>query len=505
MPPPEHSPSSAAVAVTASPSVSGRLDAATVRTILLGIMLAMFLSSLDQTIVSTALPAIGRELGAVENLPWVITAYLLSATAITPLYGKLSDIYGRRAVLLTGIGVFTLGSIGCGLAQTMPALVLARAVQGLGGGGLIVMSQTIIADIMSPRERALWQAYFGIVFAGANLAGAVLGGFFAQYLHWSLIFWMNVPIGIAALAITGRALSHLPQNHRPHRLDIIGAALMASATIALLLALTWGGTLYPWASPVVVSLLAASLAFWILFALRIATAAEPFLPLTVLGNPLVRNAIVSSFFGMGTLVGLSVYVPVYLQVVMGLSPSAAGLGLIPLLGFGVIGATISGRAIAFVEHYKRIPLAGLTCGSLAMAVLALYPAELPLGVAISLLGITGLATGSLFPVSTVSLQAAVHPHQLGTATASLNFFRQLGGAILVAAFGAILLGTAGIAGGRAATVLTGAEGVRQAALGGAFGWIFAASAVGLASAGFFLFLMEERPLLDRAPGPPAAE
>jgi MFS family permease len=459
-------------------------------------MLAMFLSALDQTIIATALPAIGRELGGLENLSWVVTAYLLTATAVTPLYGKLSDIYGRRVVLLTGIGIFMAGSVASALAQTMPALILGRAVQGLGGGGLIALSQTIIADIMSPKERALWQAHFGVVFAIANVSGAVLGGVFAQYLHWSLIFWVNVPLGIGALAMTYHALAMLPQNFRRHRLDVIGALLMTAATVTLLLALTWGGTRYAWASPIVCGLIAGSIGLWLLFALRLATATEPFLPLTVLGNSIVRNSTLSAFFGMGTMIGLAIYVPIYMQIVMGLSPTASGLGLIPLLGGGVVGSTISGRAVAFVRHYKRIPLIGLACGTLAMTPLAVSPSALPLWMVASLLGVAGLATGSMFPVSTVSLQNAVHPHQLGTAIASLNFFRQLGGAIVVAAFGAILLAGAGLGAGRGASVLSG-EGSAQA-VAAAFRWIFAAAAGGLAAAFLFMLLMEERPLRGRA-------
>ena len=500
MPPADPDQPRTTAAPAAPPDSRSGLDAATVRTIVFGIMLAMLLSALDQTIVATALPTIGRDLHSVESLSWVVTAYLLSATAVTPLYGKLSDIYGRRTVLVTAIGIFVVGSIACALAQSMQALILARTVQGLGGGGLIALSQTIIADIMAPRERALWQAYFGMVFASANVFGAVLGGLFAQYLHWSLVFWINVPIGLAALAMTYRALALLPPLHRYHRLDVLGAALMAIATVTLLLSLTWGGTRYAWNSPVVISLLASSLGFWVMFGLRIATASEPFLPLTVLGNAVVRNSALSAFFGMGTMIGLSIYVPVYLQTVMGLNSSQAGLGLIPLFGCGVIGATISGRRMAYVENYKRLPLAGLAVGSVALAVIAYNPGGLPLVAVASLLGVTGLATGSLFPVSTVALQNAVHPHQLGTATASLNFFRQLGSAILVAGFGAILLGIAGRAGGRAADVIVRAAGEQQTALVTAFSWVFAAAAAGLATAFLFLWMMEQRPLRDRSHG-----
>jgi EmrB/QacA subfamily drug resistance transporter len=475
-----------------------RLSDAEVRPIVFGLMLAMFLSALDQTIVATALPIIGRDLGDVASLSWVITAYLVSATAVTPLYGKLADIHGRRVVLLAGIGVFVAGSIACALARTMPALVLARAVQGLGGGGLIALAQTIIADVVTPKERSRYQAHFGAVFAAANVVGAALGGFSAQYLHWSLIFWVNVPLGLAALAMIYRTLAHLPQMQRPHRLDLTGALLMAAATVLLLLALTWGGTRYPWTSPVIASLLVASVALWILFALRLATASEPFLPLSVLFDPVVRTATLSAGFGMGSLIGLSVYVPVYLQAVAGLSAAYSGLGLIPLLGGTVIGATFAGRRMARLTHYKRIPIVGLACGTVALCVLAVAPA-LPVAASAALLAVMGLGCGSLFPVTTVSLQNAVHPHQLGTATAALNFFRQLGGAILVAAFGAILLGSLSAAGsgGRAADILARAGGAEGGGLAFAFHWVFLAAALCLAVALGFLLLMEERPLRDR--------
>ena len=475
------------------------LDAGTVRTIVFGVMLAMFLSALDQTIVATALPAIGRELGDLQNLSWVVSAYLLAATAVTPLYGKLSDIHGRRTMLLAGIGIFVAGSIACALARTMPALIFARAVQGLGGGGLIALAQTIVADIMAPRERSRYQAHFGVVMATANVTGAVAGGYFAQHLHWSLVFWVNIPLGAAALTLSYRALARLPRHQRRHRLDYVGALLMIGATVTLLLALTWGGTRYPWLSPLIAGLLAGSAALWVLFALRLVTASEPFLPLAVLRNAVVRNATLAAAFGMGTMVGLSIYVPVYLQVVVGLGAGQSGLGLIPLFGCGVLGATVSGRLMAHVRHYKRLPTIALGFGAAALLALGMWPSGLPLAAVMGLLALVGLSCGSLFPVSTVSLQNAVHPHQLGTATATLNFFRQLGGAILVAAFGAILLSGVGLGSGgtgRAADMLVknAADG---AALAAVFRWIFVAAAAGIAAAWIFLMIMEERPLRER--------
>ena len=235
--------------MTTLPADTVRLDHAAIRRILLGLMLAMFLSALDQTIVATALATIGRAYADVQNLAWVVTAYLLAATAVTPLYGKLSDIHGRRPVMLGGIAIFVAGSIACALSPSMPALIAARALQGLGGGGLIALSQTIVGDAVSPRERGRYQGYFGAVFAVSSIAGPVLGGVFAEHLHWSLIFWINLPLGLAAYFITGRALRALPRHERPHDLDFLGAALMVAGTIALLLALNWGGMRFACSPP----------------------------------------------------------------------------------------------------------------------------------------------------------------------------------------------------------------------------------------------------------------
>src|SRR3954463_10485119 len=236
-----------------------------IRSIIVGIMLAMLLASLDQTIVATALPTIGRDLNDVEHLSWIVTAYLLASTAVTPLYGKLSDIHGRRGALLAGIAIFIVGSIACALAPSMLALILARGLQGLGGGGLISLAQTIIADIVAPKERARYQAMIASVFVASSVAGPVLGGVFAQHLHWSMIFWINLPLGAAALWSTDRALRRLPRHERPHRLDYAGGALIVLATISLLLALSWGGHRYAWVSATILGLLATAAVLSLLF------------------------------------------------------------------------------------------------------------------------------------------------------------------------------------------------------------------------------------------------
>src|ERR1051326_6067115 len=382
---------------------------AEIRTIVLGILLAMFLGALDQTIIATALPTIGRELSDVESLSWIVTAYLLTATAATPLYGKLSDIHGRRAMLL------------CALAPNMGVLIVGRALQGLGGGGLLSLAQVIVGDVVLPLERGRYQGYISIVFGVASIGGPVIGGFFAQHLHWSLIFWINLPIGLLAFVMTNSVLKRLPRHERPHRLDVAGAAVMVAATVLLLLALTWGGTRFPWASVQILALLAGSALLWALFPFRLITAREPFLPLTLLANPVVGFGTASVACVFGTMIGLSIFVPIYFQVVLGLSASASGLALIPLMGGTVIGSTASGQAMSRLTHYKRAPFAGLAAALAALVLLAAAPDRLSVAAVCTALGVIGLGMGSLFPVTTVAVENAVLPYQLRTATGAMNF------------------------------------------------------------------------------------
>ena len=245
------------------------LDHAAARRIVVGVLLTMMLAALDQVVVATALPTIAASLGDVDNMPWVVTANLLCATAVTPLYGKLSDIHGRRTMLLIAIGIFALGSIACALAPTMLALIGARALQGLGGGGLMPLVQTIIGDVASPRERPRYQAYTSSTFIVSTVGGPLLGGFIAEQLHWSWIFWINVPLAALAFLLTNNVLQRLPRHDRPHQLDLLGAVLMVGGAIALMLALTWGGRRYGWGSPQILALLIGSAALWGLFAWRV--------------------------------------------------------------------------------------------------------------------------------------------------------------------------------------------------------------------------------------------
>ena len=465
---------------------------AQLRQVMVGLGLAMLLSALDQTIVVTALPTIAADLGDAQDLPWIVTAYLVAATVVTPLYGKFADVYGRRVVLLTGVAIFVAGSIACALAPGMGALALARAFQGMGGGGLISLAQTVVADIVSPRERGRYQTYFAAVFVTSSVAGPALGGFFAQYMHWSLIFWINLPIGVAAAFIVNARLRRLPERRHPHRIDYPGAALLVLASGQLVLALGWGGARYPWASAPILSLLAASALCWSLFAWRTVVAVEPLIPLRVLSLRIVRDAIFSSAMGLGAFVGLSVVLPIYFEAGAGMSARDSGLTLIPVMIGTVAGATLSGRLMAHITHYKTVPVVALgfaTCAALGAAfVIGKGGAGGGLFVMNALLTAVTFGVGAMLPVATVSVQNAVDARDLGTATASMQFFRQLGAAMIVALFCAIALG-----GGRA-ELLSEATPAEGAALAGSFRLVFIALAICVGLSFAFMVRMEERPL-----------
>src|SRR6185437_6031981 len=360
------------------PSEPAPLKHEEIRAVIVGLMLAMFLGALDQTIVATALPTIGRHFGDLGDLSWVVTAYLLTGTAVTPLYGKLADVHGRRVTMLAAVGIFVVGSLACALAPSMTALVFARALQGLGGGGLMALAQTIIADIVSPRERGRYQGYIAAVFALSSVGGPVLGGFLTEHIDWSLIFWINLPLGLAAFAISSRTLRLVPYRPRKHRIDVIGAVIMVGAAVALLLALSWGGRDYPWFSAPILALLVVSLVLWAVFAWHLTRAEEPFLPLNVLGNRIVRTAAMTGACTMGTLVGMTIYVPLYFEAVHHLSAAESGLALIPQMAATVLWSTICGQLMMHLTHYKRVGLIGVVVAIASLAVLAAAPSSLPL-------------------------------------------------------------------------------------------------------------------------------
>ncbi len=486
------------------PRFAPPLTHAQVRQVIFGIGLAMFLAALNQTIVATALPTIGRDFGDFENLPWLITAFLLTSTAVAPLYGKLSDIHGRRSMMIVGISLFTAGSVVCGVAPNMIVLSLGRALQGIGGGGIMPLAQIIIADAITPRERGRYQAYIGVIWVSAGIAGPVFGGFIADHLYWSMIFWMNVPLGIVAAVTAANALRRLPRHDRRHKLDVLGATLMVAGAVMLLLALSWGGIRYPWPSWQIAALSAAAGSFAALFGWRLSVAPEPFLPLPILANPVVLAGTMASACAVGVSLALTVYLPLYFQVVHKMSVSDSGLALVPLVVMSTPGSILSGRALSRMRHYKRVPIAALTAALGATAVLVWWP-DGPLWLVLSALTIVSVGCGSSYPVSTVCVQNAVPLHMVGTATGVMNFFRALTSALEVAVLGAIVLAGFGVTPerGRGTDVLIAAAGARGGDVAHVFGLVFAAAGLFLVMALIALLVMEERPLRGPGSGRPA--
>ena len=455
-------------------------------------MLTMFLAALDQTIVATALPTIGRQFHDVTNLSWVITAYLLASTAVAPVFGTLSDIYGRRAMIITALSLFIAGSILCALAPNMPVLILARGLQGLGGGGIMPIVQTVISDMVTPRERGQYQAYFSGVWMAAGLGGPILGGLFAEHLHWSMIFWINVPLGLASLALLVPKMSKIPVFHRRRKIDWLGGVLLMASAILVMLVLTWGGNRYVWLSPEIMAMVGASVALALAFVWQAGRAEEPFLPLPLLGGRVVPYAMAAGGCAMGAMLGLTVHLPLYYQVVYHLSASEAGLALIPLAAISTGGSAIAGRTMARAKHYKCLAIIGTSCAALVSCALALT--VLPLWALLLLLSLLAFGLGTTFPVSVVSLQNSVSRSQVGTVTGAMNFFRALMASFTVAAFTAILLMALG-----ANISLVGEQrgpvnSIPPADMIVAFHYVFGAAAALLACAAVCMILMEEKPL-----------
>ncbi|MBP2313908.1 MDR family MFS transporter [Azospirillum soli] len=403
-----------------------------------GVALAMLMAAMDQTIVATALPTMAADLGSLDDLPWVVTAYLLASTATTPIYGKLSDLYGRKRVLQAAIFLFLIGSVLCVLSQSMTQLILFRAIQGLGGGGLMALAFTIIGDVVAPRERGRYQGLIGGVFALASVAGPLLGGVFTEMLSWHWIFLINLPLGAAALVMTNRALGRLSTGRAQPKIDFLGAILLMGAVTALLFVVSRGGTALPWTSPIILGLIAAGLAMLAGFIVHERRVEEPILPLhlfrlpvVAIANPVVAVSAMVLFAGI-------VFLPMHLQLVRGASATASGLLLLPLVFGMTLGAVGGGRLIARTGRYKVFPLAGLSLAAAMYLALGLVPAVAESGIWSTLILVPlGIGLGLVMPVMTVAVQNAVDRRDLGAATASVGFFRSLGGSVGVAVFGAV--------------------------------------------------------------------
>jgi EmrB/QacA subfamily drug resistance transporter len=394
-----------------------------------GLLLAMLLASLDQTIVATALPTIVRDLGGLDQLSWVVTAYLLGATVSMPLWGRASDLYGRKNLFIGAICVFLAGSALSGAASSLGQLVAFRALQGLGAGGLMTLAMAIVGDIVAPRERGRYQGYIQLVFVVASVAGPLLGGLFADHASWRWVFYVNLPIGAACLTLVSTAL-HLPAERKPVKLDYIGAAMLAGALASLLLATTQD----------IVALYGAFAVLLGAFVVQERRAAEPVLPLRLFGEPVFNIVSAALFLTTLSFFTVIVFVPVFLQTVTGVSATESGVILLALLITATLSTTLSGRAISKTGRYKRFPLLGLAIMALGLVSLSTLDAGTGTVTIALLLAFFGLGFGLVSQVLTVAIQNAVDRRDLGIATASANLFRSLGGAIGTATFGAMYSG-----------------------------------------------------------------
>jgi EmrB/QacA subfamily drug resistance transporter len=413
---------------------------AEIMVIISALMLAMLLSALDQTIVATALPRIATDLHGLNKLSWVATAYLLTSAIVTPIYGKISDMYGRKKMLQLAIVIFLIGSALCGLSQNMDQLVAFRAIQGIGAGGLMTLVLAVVGDIIPPRQRGRYQGYFGAVFALASVIGPLLGGFLtdSHLLGWRWIFYVNLPLGIIALLVIASRL-HLPVNVTKHRIDFAGAGLLALSIASIILITVWGGVTYSWSSKQITGLGVLAIVAIIAFILRERVAEEPIFPLRMFKNNIFSVAIVMSLLAGIALFGAIIFIPEYQQIVRGYSATKSGLLMLPLIGGLLVSLLTSGRLIAKTGRYRYFPIAGsllIILGFWLFSHISLTTNQFTLSVWMVVLG---LGLGPFMQITTLSVQNSAERKDLGTATSAVIFFRSFGSSLGASVFGAILI------------------------------------------------------------------
>ncbi|MFE8986948.1 DHA2 family efflux MFS transporter permease subunit [Streptomyces collinus] len=406
------------------------------------LLLGMLLAALDQTIVSTALPTIVSDLGGLDHLSWVVTAYLLAATAATPLWGKLGDQYGRKRLFQTAIVIFLVGSALCGAAQDMAQLIAFRALQGLGGGGLIVLSMAIVGDLVSPRERGRYQGLFGAVFGATSVLGPLLGGLFTQHLSWRWVFYVNLPVGVVALAVIAAVL-HIPRTARRHVIDYLGTFLIAAVATCLVLVASLGGATWAWGSWQIVGLAVLGVVLAVAFVAVERRAAEPVLPLKLFRVRTFTLAAVISFVVGFAMFGAMTYLPTFLQVVQGISPTMSGVHMLPMVLGLLLASTASGQIVSRTGRWKVFPIAGTGVTTLGLLLLHQLDEDSSTAELSGFFFVFGLGLGLVMQVLVLIVQNAVPYEDLGVATSGATFFRSIGASFGVAVFGTVFAGRLG--------------------------------------------------------------